>query len=225
MKRTVVIAIPHHGQGCARFWQCLEVLRFYSLAHDIDTIRLTRKGPNLNHNRNLLVRDTLEKHPDASHLLWIDDDMTFSDDLLVRLLAHEKQIVVANAHRKQPPYIPVVSVLADDGELVPAYIPPKTGGLHRVSSAGTGVCLTTVDVYDAVGFPWFETHYSLPIKGARVDPAAMIKGHVLIGGDTQFFMRAGGAGINMYCDFSLEIGHIGDHEFTWRDYERNQGNN
>jgi len=44
---------------------------------------------------------------------------------------------------------------------------------------------------------------------------------MLLGEDVYFFRKAKKAGFNVYCDFSIKIGHIGDYIYDWRDHERN----
>src|SRR5574341_488017 len=48
--------------------------------------------------RNVLTGAVLFEVPDATHLLWIDDDMVFEPDALDRLLAHDLPIVGGLCH-------------------------------------------------------------------------------------------------------------------------------
>lgn len=219
-KRFVAIGIPAAGQGKAKFWMRLEDLIFYSARRGINVVRRRRMGAVVSHNRNKIVADVLEKDPGASHILFIDDDMTFPPDLLERLLAHDKDMVVANAHRKYPPYVPVVSVDVGGGDYFhPIYVRPEHGTLERVTSAGTGVCLIKTDVFRKVPFPWFQAEYLPPDPGHEKDPG-LIMGHLFVSEDNRFFIQAQSCGFKLYCDFSLEIGHIAEYEVTWRDHER-----
>ena len=70
---------------------------------------------------------------------------------------------------------------------------------------------------------------------ADTDPDVLVNGMVLIGEDTRFFMLVNGLGFKVWCDFSLEIGHITiggngqEKVITYKDfeknYERNKGDN
>ena len=224
MSKLVVIAVPLYGDGKEQFWSCLEKMRYHAARNGIDTLRRTKKGCYIDHNRNLLVWDARRMEARPSHILWIDADITFPPDLLIRLLKHDKDIVLANYYRKYGTHLPIVSVFNENNALQMVHVPPQPGNPQRVDSGGTGVCLTKLSVYDAVPFPWFKTDYALPPEHVKDDTKAdLIEGHVLVGDDTYFFLKAGVYGYRVYCDFSIEIGHIGDKVYTWRDYERNQG--
>jgi hypothetical protein len=219
-RMNVAIGIPAGGEGKAKFWMNLENLMFHAFNNGINVYRKRRMGSVVLHNRNLIVSDILSHKVKFSHLLFIDDDMTFPPDLLHRLLAHNKDIVVTNAHRKYPPYIPVVSrTVSDDDIFHPVYIRPEKGRLEEVTSAGTGVCLVKMDVFRKIPFPWFHTEYLPAPEGKEGDPG-LIEGHLFVSEDNRFFLMARHHGFKIYCDFSIEIGHIGNHEVTWRDHER-----
>jgi hypothetical protein len=225
VSQLVIIAVPLYGNGNEQFWSCLEKMRYHTARKGIDTLRKTKKGCYIDHNRNLLVRDVrgIELNR-PSHILWLDADMTFAPDLLMRLLSADKDIVVANYYRKQAPHTPVVSAFKGEGELYTLHVRPERGELRPLDSAGTGVCLTRLAVFETVPFPWFKTEYVLPPENLKGEKD-LIEGHVLIGDDTYFFLKAGAFGYTVYCDFSIEIGHVGDKVYDWRDYERNQGDN
>lgn len=219
----VSICTPCAGDGKRNFWRALERMRFASLAAGIDTASFTRGGSVISHNRNLLVQDTFLKAPRATHILWLDDDMYFENDLLVRLLQHKRDIVCANAYRKYEPFVPVVSVMRSKESIFnPIHIRPDDpeAGLKRVTSSGTGCVLEKIEVIKKLDFPWFDTMYVLAPED-DADRFKHIEGHVLIGEDTYHMMKATKAGFKIYCDFSLEVGHISNNYIvTWKDHER-----
>jgi len=222
---NIALGIPSYANGHERFWDSLDAMRRYSEARGIGLEKFRARGCYVEHARNVIVADVRQanrmlcKEADRfSHLLFLDDDMVFGRDLLFRLAEHQKDIAVANYYRKQPPHVPVVSVLSKEGRLTPVHVNPKDGGCHRVHCAGTGICLIRMDVFDTLPFPWFFNEYSPPLAGES--PEGMIEGQVLIGEDTRFFMLANGAGLQVWCDFSIAAGHIGEHEWTFRDFER-----
>jgi hypothetical protein len=145
--------------------------------------------------------------------------MTFPDDLILRLLAHDKDIVTINAYRKGFGFFPVVS-MQDGGDdyFRPVHIKPKEGKLRRVSSAGTGAVLIKREVFEAINFPWFKSEYIDPV-GEDMEAESLIEGKLFVSEDNRFYVVATSLGFKLYCDFSIEIGHIGDKEYTWRDHE------
>ena len=219
-RRTVAIGIPAAWDGRAKFWQCLEKMRYYSLTKGIDTVRKRRAGAVVHHARNLIVSDILKLYPQATHLFFTDDDQTFKEDILERMLAADKDILVCNIHRRYPPYIPVVSREMDDDDLFhPVYVRPSRGGLEQVTSGGTGVCLIKMDVFKKVPFPWFQSEYIQAPEGRENEPG-LINGHLFVSEDNRFFLMARHHGYKIWCDFSIEVGHLAEHEVTWRDHER-----
>lgn len=215
-----MIAIPILGDGKEQFWNCLDELRSYTHSKGISTIKIQRKGSAIHHARNLLVCDA-RKFPLAKHILWLDTDQAFERDLLLRLLEHDKDVVVANIYRKNTPYVPVVSVWKEDEKrLAPIHIDPEEGILRRVSAGGTGVCLTRTSVFTRLPFPWFEMKYVPTPEWISTDTPEekIIEGHIFLGEDVGFFMALQLHDIKVYCDFSIVVGHVGDHIFTYQDF-------
>lgn len=219
-KQLIGLGIPAGGDGKAQFWQCLEKLRWTSLQHNIDTARQRSQGAIIAHNRNKIVYHFLEKlNNNISHILFIDDDMTFPPDLLIKLLAHDKDMVVCNAYRGKEPYLPVTSICkGEDDFFHPVHVRPSEGELKRVNSGGTGVALIKTEVFRKVPFPWFRCEYVPAPKGDEDNPN-FFYGKMFVSEDNRFFVIAQEYGFKLYCDFSIEIGHVKDHEYTWKDYE------
>jgi hypothetical protein len=216
----VPILVPNYGQGKHRFWTCLSRMQAKSMQSGISTFFLKKSTADIAHGRNLLVSDALRRFPEAQKFLFLDNDMTFPDDMLLRLLAHEKDIVTVSAYRKGAGYWPVVSIQGKDDEFFrPVHIRPEDGALKRITSAGTGVVLIDRKVFEAMDFPWFKSEYVPPI-GEDADSANIVEGKMFVSEDNRFYIIATSLGFKLYCDFSIPIGHIGDYEFTWEDHER-----
>ena len=213
-----MIGIPLHGDGKEAFWSSLQQLIFATAKGGVDTAVMKRKSPYLAHNRNIIVRQA-RNWPGATHLLFLDADMEVPSDTLLRLLAADKDMVVANAYLKSEQTKPLVDVLDKTDNFMSIHIPPEDGQLHRVHRAGTGVCLFKLHIFDTIPFPWFFQDYSDPPKNWPGKEEDLIEGKIMVGEDTRFFMVALGLGFKLYCDFSIEIGHIGDKVYTWKDYE------
>jgi len=217
--KQVVILVPVHGEGFQKFWTQVSRLQFRSLSAGIDTFLRVKSSAILEHCRNCLVSEALRDFPDATHFLFLDSDMVFPDDLLIKLLAHDKDMVTTNAYRKGPPHFPVVSIQSGDDDLFrPIHIKPEADKLRRVTSAGTGVVLIKREVFEQMGFPWFKSEYVDPI-GEDADTGTLVEGKMFVSEDSRFFIIATSLGFKLYCDFSIEIGHIGKKIYTWKDHE------
>lgn len=207
-KPGVVIAIPSQETWKAQFGLCLaQMVGHFStryVASGQAKIMLTSDyGTVLPFMRESLAEAAVEGG--ASHILWLDNDMTFPVDTLERLLAHGKPIVGANYSQRRRPCTPVAM---EDGAWV--HTNPDDTGLRAVDFVGMGVMLTETSVFQHMPRPWF----SLARTGAGK----------LVGEDVWFCIKARDElKIRTYIDHDLskEIGHIGmhcyEHSDTWHD--------
>ncbi len=132
----------------------------------------------------------------ATHLLFLDDDMHFPRDTLHRLLKHNLPIVAANYVRRTFPPIPTAYNLSRTGKV---HTKPDSTGLEEVSHLGTGVMLIDMRVFDIIELPFFE----LKSDKDGVRPK---------GEDVYFCHKASEAGIKLFIDHDLskEVGHYGE---------------
>lgn len=91
---------------------------------------------------------------EADWLLWLDDDHVFPPDSLLRLLAHDLDIVGAN-YRKRNPAV-MMSASIKSGPLGTQPLKPKAEGIEAVDILGFGVCLIRADVFRKLRRPWFK---------------------------------------------------------------------
>jgi hypothetical protein len=125
----------------------------------------------------------------ATHLLFLDTDMVFPADTLMRLLARDKNIVGATYSQRMPPFHPLT--VTEEGEQTHI-----TSGLRRVRLLPTGCMLIRVAVFDALPKPYFTL---------------VAEGEHLRGEDYYFCEQARKAGFEIWCDgdLSAQMGHIG----------------
>lgn len=219
-QKQIAILVPVYGQGKHKFWTRLSAMQFECAKHGIDTLLKKQSSADIAHCRNLLVSQMLRARPNIQKFLFMDTDMTFPKDTALRLLAHDKDIVVTNAYRKGQGFFPVVSIQAKGDEYFrPVHIKPEEGKLRRVTSAGTGIMMIDRRVFETIRFPWFKSEYIDPF-GEDEETANLVEGKMFVGEDNRFCMIASHLGFKIYCDFSIEVGHIGDKEYGWQDHER-----
>lgn len=199
----VAIAIPSRGQHPARFTLDLAHLVMVTSQHmaagNLAFSVILGEHTYIDSNRNELVAAAIES--DATHILWLDDDMRFPHDTLVRLLQHSKPVVGANYARRsvadpRPTAILKVGDRKTPGELL--YGAEDASGLVEVEALGFGCVLTQIGVFGEVGAPWFEKHWD---KTLRQD----------VGEDADFCARARKKGVAIYVDQALseEVEHLG----------------
>lgn len=164
----------------------------------------TSSGTLLSSQRQDLARDAVDAG--CTHTLWLDSDMRFPKDALVRLLSHDEDIVCANYAKRRFPTEPIAvrkNQLGDDAEHVDrVYTEPDSTGLVEVDYCGMGVMLVKADVYKKMEFPWF----AIPWVPAAED---------YIGEDVWFCRRAyeNGSKTMVDQDLSKEVHHIGTFEY------------
>jgi hypothetical protein len=137
----------------------------------------------------------------ATHILWLDNDMVFPEDMIERLYQHGKPIVGGGYSQRKEPAKPVAS---KNGVWV--YTEEDSTGLEEVDFVGMGCMLVEAAVYEHLPKPWHNLGWS-PEKGA------------VIGEDVYFCRKARGIGASVFLDHDLskEIGHVGYRTFTYRD--------
>jgi hypothetical protein len=150
-------------------------------------------------NRRKIVKNA--QGEGFSHILWIDDDMTFPANTLDRLMDHKLPIVGCNCTTRRLP-VKTTAILNDQRI-------PSTGqhGLQKVDGVGFGVLLTETAIFERLPEPWFATPF---------DPNAKPGVSHFLTEDLWFCCLARRFGFDVWIDHDLsqEIGHIGDYEFN-----------
>jgi hypothetical protein len=139
--------------------------------------------------RNTLCQMILDS--DAEYLWFMDDDHAFSPDILMRLLNHQKDLVVPVCFTRSAPFPPVdFTERVGDDRYLPVYLPDMPpSGLQQLVAGGTAGMLIHRSVIEALDGPyWFE-------YGAASE-------------DILFCNKAIDAGFELYCDLGTRLGHI-----------------
>lgn len=141
-------------------------------------------------SRHIGVESALEDG--ADYILFLDSDMSFPDDTLNRLLAHDKDIVGCNYVQRHHPHKSM------------AYVTEiKDEPLVEVTKIPTGVMLIKRKVFDGMSKPYFYH----PVKDGDI-----------VGEDYDFCERARLHGFSVWMDvlLSLEVIHWGEMGFRWK---------
>jgi len=137
-----------------------------------------------------------------THVWWVDDDCILPEDkdnkidILYRLLSHDVDIVITPYFLRAPKQGHACGVLrSPDLDDPKQYYNLKTTDLHKglveVDGGGTHCMLCKIDTFVRVDAPPF----ALPVQGGTED--------------MYFCVHAKKAGIKIYCDTDIEVGHIG----------------
>lgn len=208
----VMIAVPTHDQVPAMFAYDLgRMMGFLGAScvgpeRPIEAMSLTFcPGTYIHSARQELAEHALQEG--ADYVLWIDSDMRFPKDALIRLLQRREDIVGINySNRGVPPDFVAIKEVSPPQ---PCVTGPDSEGLEEVEAVGFGMVLMRTNVLrmldppERLGHPWFW-HDWLPDLDQQV-------------GEDVFFCRlAREAGFSVYIDHDLsrDCAHIGQLEYT-----------
>jgi hypothetical protein len=144
--------------------------------------------------REWFLEAAIKQH--ATHVLWLDTDMSVPRETAVLLFMHDTPIVACNYLVRQDSGLFTAS---RDGQRVPTRA--DSTGLEAVEYVGLGAMLMRTDVVAGLGRPWFR--HGLNELGGDV------------GEDVMFCRGLGRAGHTIYIDHDLskQVGHIGQHTY------------
>jgi hypothetical protein len=154
------------------------------------------RGTLLPQSRHELVMMALAQ--DCTHILFLDSDMTFPKDTLVRLLAHREPLVAVNYAKRRQPIEPVA--MTTNAE--PLYVEPGVDGLVEAGAVGMGIMLIDLDVFRRVPAPWFQLGFHS-------------KGGFYVSEDVYFCSLVREHGVTALIDNALsrEVTHLGEMEY------------
>jgi len=148
-------------------------------------------------NREELVEQALSHH--CSHLWFVDTDMIFQPDTLERLLAHNVDIVGAYYPVRQRDQSYSTLKVDDNGVITPLLPPLPTRCFSQVNgkplaTIPTGMMLINLDVLAKMSPPYFRCERP-------------------VGEDVYFCAHMYKAGVTLWCDPTIKVGHMGEVAF------------
>ncbi len=156
-------------------------------------IIVAEEGYTIAENRSYIV---VQAHKaNSKYLLFVDDDMVFTPEILNTLLSREKDVIGVPYYSRLLPR-ESYNAIFEDGNIVKE-LPEE---LFKCQHIGTGVMLIDMKVFKDMDLPFFnfKTHET---------------GYTLMGEDAWFCKQARAKGYEIWCDPSLKVGHLGDYEF------------
>lgn len=186
----LAIAVPAHDTVPALFAN--DLARLYATTRaTVPVVTLAMMiGTFVHHAREKLLHDMVELWG-ATHILWLDADMTFPPDAALRLLAHDVDVVAANYVTRVPPSRPTAR---RDGQCIAS---GDATGLEAVDHVGMGVFLMKTAIVRDLTRPRFW--YSTPTETEDVYFCNLL--------------RAAGRTIYIDHDLSRDVGHVGMHTY------------
>ena len=199
----VAVCFSSGGTVNASFAVCAAALVAHSAAQGVQ-ITIINAESSLNMvNRNYAVRQASEA--DCTHVLFLDSDMVFPADALMRLLQADKSIVGTLYARRVHPYATLGYLLDKE----------STDDVREAGEMGLGCILIKLSVFDSLKAPYFRC----PAVESTMLISDELRGFDLTGihaGDTiddsiWFSKAARRAGFQLWVDvpLTLEVGHTG----------------
>lgn len=189
----VFIAVPSMDTLPALFCQSLALLQRAG-----DTKIGFEVGSLVYNARNNLARQAIKE--EADWVLWLDSDMVFGPDLLQRMMKvcteNDIEFLTALCFRRKPPYTPCLFDRLEKVEKGASYtaLLSVPEGRFKVGGCGfAGVLMSTQVILDV----------GAKFNGRMFDP---LDG---FGEDVSFCWRARQCGYEIWCDSSIEMGHVG----------------
>lgn len=145
--------------------------------------------------RNDLVQEAIDAS--FTHILFLDDDMTFPFDMLDHLCKYDAPVVAANCCQKRDEIM--FTAIGLDRKRVDSR--GKTGW-EQVRRAGTGIMLIDLSIFEKLAKPWFNFEWNADSQK-------------LIGEDYYFCRSLNRANVPIIIDhdISQHIGHVGSYTY------------
>lgn len=149
-------------------------------------------------NRNKIVESAVAQG--TTHLMFIDGDMVFPDDAILTLLGHNKDIVGGNYNVRLDPTSKelsgsTVKMKVDSKVVSLTELPEK---LFKCFSVATGFMMINTRVFEKLKYPYFEAYEKDGLHHTE---------------DVDFCRKVNEAGLEVWCDPSFKVGHIGNYVY------------
>jgi hypothetical protein len=191
----MMVGIPFVGTG-----MCVQAIK--SLIDLIGSSKYATKvsfigNTYIHAGRNKIVEAAIELN--ATHLFFLDSDMSLKPGTLERLLYSNVDIIGANYHGRVLPLVSTVRVWDDNGGFLIAKIPEGYDKVFPCAAVATGCMLIKMEVFNIIEKPWFFYE--------------QYEGNNFLGEDLYFCKKAHQKGIKVWCDAGLDVKHVGMYEY------------
>lgn len=200
MTVRLFIAVPSGDHWHADMALAFTNMVLYLQKEGVEFVYYNVRSSILPDSRNKLALLALEV--EATHLLFIDSDMTFPRDTALRLLKHPVDIVAANCVTRSRPANTTARI---DGK---PYYPTSASGLKEVHFIGTGIMMIKTEVFKNLEMPYFMNKWS--------DEREQV-----VGEDWYFIEKAREKGFKVFIDdeLSWQIRHLGIYPYGFDDVD------
>lgn len=199
-QKRVMIGIP-----CMDTLKVETVMSLFASAHSTDAAATLHiyKTSLVHDARNKIAEKAIEDGYD--YLMFIDSDIRFEPTAIQKLIDQDKDIIGGLYFQKRPPHLPTLS--EKKGKLLRYPRVWSKSKPFQIFGVGTGFMLIKVSVLEKLKAPYF--YYG--------------KLHEqMMGEDIYFCWKAQQSGFEVWCDPTVDIGHVGEYVYTKADYDAYQ---
>jgi hypothetical protein len=151
----VSILVPTRDMVHSHFAYSLTQLVKTSSEAGIDVYLFFDSSTILLNQRERLIDEAIKIESD--YVLWLDSDMMFPSNVILRLLAHNKDIVACNYMKRSLPMKPVAYRDLNDWD---SWLPLEPfDELIKVQGVGMGCMLMKTEIFSKLEKPYFEFRY------------------------------------------------------------------
>jgi hypothetical protein len=151
-----------------------------------------RVGAYIEENRTQLVQDAISAG--CEKLFFLDHDMDVEAQVVNKLLALNKPVVCAPYNFRS---FPLRSYIVGENKKVLKHLPGKP---FRCLAGPTGCMLVDVPTVQRIPLPWFDVVFDE-------------NGQLKFSEDIYFCKRLRDHGVEVWCDPTIKIKHIGTYEY------------
>lgn len=198
-RSRVMVAIPMYKHVAPDFVEALARLHL-----DFRHVRTTQ-NLFVTIARTKLAEKALEEG--YEYIFWLDDDMIIPPHTIPQLVQHNLDIVGALYHQKGGEYLPNIYIYKTYNKRTGWHdynniVIWEADSLVEVDGCGFGALLTKTSVFRSIPKPWFRD----------------------VGGGEDFYFcrKAKKAGYKIYCDTSLQCGHLAVGAITTKHFYANK---
>lgn len=189
---------------------------FMGIIRPDNSLSMSIHGQSPAKSRNMIIDEAAKNG--CTHILFLDDDMIVPPDTLMKLLAHDKDIVSALYLLRTFPHYPAAFDEAyDNGKCKYLFLNNQKPELTPVANLGLGCVLIKTEMFSHLTPPY--------VRLGEIEKDGWCD-------DIGFFNRCREAGYEIYCDLNAPVGHMlgvtlwPEHfEGTWySNYKHDNGN-
>ena len=205
----IAICIPSRGLVYSEMMESVDAARtiFHAQYPDVKTVLLMSHYRPMPDCRSYLVQAAIDAQ--ATHILFVDDDMSLYPDAIIKLYEHDVDIVTGLCWNKTrgDRSKPMIGFLNPQIKIVQWTSEWYWPHFFEIDGCGLACCLIKVDVFKKLGGPadWFAWNWTQTITK---DNGRTFRHTTPMGEDLFFCQQAREAGIKIWCDSGVIVRHM-----------------